>query len=478
MALSLLPVSSPTFPLHHPPSSLYHHHPHRTKLQALVFRKFSLGKERVRGGFMGKKGGGFLWVSPSSSSSLSVCWASNGGGGDLGRDNYEEDDEAGDESEADDDGDEYDEEISGSASVLPERWDVLGLGQAMVDFSGMVDDDFLERLGLEKGTRKLVNHEERGRVLRAMDGCSYKAAAGGSLSNSLVALARLGGKPIGGPALNVAMTGSVGSDPLGGFYRAKLRRANVAFCSEPIKDGTTGTVIVLTTPDAQRAMLAYQGTSSTINYDPCLVNLISKTNIFIVEGYLFELPDTIRTITKACEVAHRSGALVAVTASDVTCIERHYDDFWEIVGNYADIVFANSDEARAFCHFSSKESPESTTRYLSHFVPLVSVTDGARGSYIGVKGEAVYIPPSPCVPVDTCGAGDAYASGILYGILRGVSDLKGMGALAARIAATVVGQQGTRLSVRHASELAESFAYRIKSSTVGSDISSDHISSL
>lgn len=426
---------------------------------------------------MGKKGGGFLWVSPSSSS-LSVCWASNGGGGDLGRDNYEEDDENGDESETDDDGEEYDEEISGSASVLPERWDVLGLGQAMVDFSGTVDDDFLERLGLEKGTRKLVNHEERGRVLRAMDGCSYKAAAGGSLSNSLVALARLGGKPIGGPALNVAMAGSVGSDPLGGFYRAKLCRANVTFCSEPIKDGTTGTVIVLTTPDAQRTMLAYQGTSSTINYDPCLVNLISKTNIFIVEGYLFELPDTIRTITKACEVAHRSGALVAVTASDVTCIERHYDDFWEIVGNYADIVFANSDEARAFCHFSSKESPESTTRYLSHFVPLVSVTDGARGSYIGVKGEAVYIPPSPCVPVDTCGAGDAYASGILYGILRGVSDLKGMGALAARIAATVVGQQGTRLSVRHASELAESFAYRIKSSTVGSDISSDHISSL
>lgn len=83
----------------------------------------------------------------------------------------------------------------------------------------MVDNDFLERLGLEKGTRKLVNHEERGRVLRAMDGCSYKAAAGGSLSNSLVALARLGGKPIGGPALNVAMAGSVGSDPLGGFYR-------------------------------------------------------------------------------------------------------------------------------------------------------------------------------------------------------------------------------------------------------------------
>jgi len=83
----------------------------------------------------------------------------------------------------------------------------------------VVDDTFLERVGLEKGTRKVINHEERGRVLRAMDGCSYKAAAGGSLSNTLVALARLGSHSITSPGLNVAMAGSVGSDPLGGFYR-------------------------------------------------------------------------------------------------------------------------------------------------------------------------------------------------------------------------------------------------------------------
>ena len=90
----------------------------------------------------------------------------------------------------------------------------------------MVDDEFLERLGLDKGTRKVVNHEERGRILQAMDGCSYKAAAGGSLSNSLVALARLGSKPIRGPALNVAMAGSIGSDPLGGFYRSEFVLTN------------------------------------------------------------------------------------------------------------------------------------------------------------------------------------------------------------------------------------------------------------
>ncbi|GLT95268.1 hypothetical protein SLE2022_129600 [Rubroshorea leprosula] len=453
-------VSSPNFALYHPHYALYHRkrsQRHCRSIPKELFLGHCRTKRSLDIGSMGKRGDGFFLVSAFCSSRGSSRE------GDF-------------ESDGDDEEEEIDE-VAGSSCVLPERWDVLGLGQAMVDFSGVVDDEFLERLGLEKGTRKVVNHEERGRVLRAMDGCSYKAAAGGSLSNTLVALARLGGKPIGGPALNVAMAGSVGSDPLGGFYRSKLQRANVNFLSAPIKDGTTGTVIVLTTPDAQRTMLAYQGTSSTINYDSCLAGVISKTNIFVVEGYLFEFPGTIRTISRACEEARRNGALVAVTGSDVSCIERHYDDFWEIVENYADVVFANSDEARAFCHFSSKESPISATRYLSHFVPLVSVTDGQRGSYIGVKGEAVYIPPSPCVPIDTCGAGDAYASGILYGILRGVSDLKGMGALAARIAATVVGQQGTRLTVQDAVKLAESFTFNLKN-TVRTDVGSDNISSL
>lgn len=129
------------------------------------------------------------------------------------------------------------------------------------------------------------------------------------------------------------------------------------------------------------------------------------------------------------------------------------------------------------CHFSSEESPITSTRYLSHFIPLVSVTDGPRGSYIGVKGEAVCIPPySPCVPVDTCGAGDAYASGILYGILRGLSDVKGMGTLAARVASVVVGQQGTRLRVQDAVRLAESFSLHTDGTSVLTDVNSDQIS--
>ncbi|AQL05451.1 pfkB-like carbohydrate kinase family protein [Zea mays] len=131
----------------------------------------------------------------------------------------------------------------------------------------------------------------------------------------------------GCPELKIALAGSVGSDPLGSFYRAKLRRANVHFLSKPVKDGATGTVIVLTTPDAQRSMLAYQGTSSTLSYDSDLASSVSKSNVVIVEGYLFELPHTIEAIKQACEDAHQNGALVAVTASDVSCIEHCYNDF-------------------------------------------------------------------------------------------------------------------------------------------------------
>lgn len=137
------------------------------------------------------------------------------------------------------------------------------------------------------------------------------------------------------------------------------------------------------------------------------------------------------------------------------------------MGNYADIIFANSDEARSLCQFSSKESTISATRYLSHFVPLVSVTDGAKGSCVGMKGEGVYIPPTACAAaaVDTCGAGDAYASGILYGLLRGrgASDLRGIAAFASKVASVVVAQQGTRLRVEDAVKLAHQSSAHISS---------------
>jgi sugar/nucleoside kinase (ribokinase family) len=122
----------------------------------------------------------------------------------------------------------------------------------------------------------------------------------------------------------------------------------------------------------------------------------------------------------------------------------------------ADILFTNSDEARALCGFDEDVSPEQATKHLSQYCPLVSVTDGALGSYLALGREIVYIPPAPCVAVDTCGAGDAYAGGILYGLLLGIPDIEGIGNLAAKVASVVVGQQGARLRQENANEIAGS----------------------
>ncbi|XP_024356535.1 uncharacterized protein [Physcomitrium patens] len=259
-----------------------------------------------------------------------------------------------------------------------------------------------------------------------------------------------------------------GQRPFGGFlqeldsifaaclFRAKLQRANVCFLSQPVANGTTGTVIVLTSPDAQRTMLSYQGMSSTVSFDPVLAGAIAKSRVLIVEGYLWEISQTIEAIAQACDAARRQGVLVALTASDVSCVTRHRPQFWSVMRHSSDILFANADEARALCASGEDITLEQVTKYLNHFCPLVSVTDGARGSYIGLRGEVVFIPPAPCVPVDTCGAGDAYAAGVLYGLLRGVPELKGIGYLAARVAAIVVGQLGTRITEEVAVEFAES----------------------
>ncbi|CAI5975133.1 unnamed protein product [Closterium sp. NIES-64] len=340
-------------------------------------------------------------------------------------------------------------EAAASGARGGQSWDVVGVGQAMVDFAAMVDDDFLRALSLAKGARTLVDHEERGRALRALDGCSYKLSAGGSLSNTLVALARLGAVPASlasnsrggtsgtatgaaagdGLTLRVAMTGSVGSDPLGEFYRTKLRRANVHFLSKPVADGTTGTVVVLTTPDAQRTMLAYQGMSSVVRLDAALQAAVSSARVVVVEGYLWDLPCTVDAIAHACRAAKAAGALVALTGSDVTCIVRHRPQFWEVMSQSADVLFANADEACALLDCPLSTCPAWAALQLSRYCPLVSVTDGAKGAYIAHRGTGVtFVPSAPCHAVDTCGAGDAYAAGLLYGLLacgmEGLSDMR------------------------------------------------------
>lgn len=327
-------------------------------------------------------------------------------------------------------------------------WDVLGLGQAMVDFQGVVSKDMIRSLDLVSGQRQVVGHEARGRVLSALDGGSYKVSAGGSLSNTLVALARLCAKS-STSAPRVGLIASVGSDALGDFYRAKMKKAGVSFLSEPIENGTTGTVVVLTSDDAERTMLSYQGMSSMLMMAPDLEAAVTSTRVLLVEGYLWEIPQTIAAIRNAVSLAKRSGALVALSTSDVSCVRANLDDFLDFAKNHADIVFSNADEA---CALTGEATPAAAAAALGAHCTLAVVTNGRFGSYLSTPSATASVPAVWCDAVDACGAGDAYAAGVIYSLLRGGS-VGVMGEMGARVASVVVSRRGARLREEDAAML-------------------------
>ena len=334
-------------------------------------------------------------------------------------------------------------------------WDVVGLAQAMVDYAGQVEDGFLADRGLAKGARNIIGHEERGRFLEEVGGESFKVAPGGSLSNTLVALGRLGaasrhgGDP--GSGLRVAMAGPCGNDPVGDFYRARIGKAGVEFLSEP-GEGSTGTVIVLTTPDAQRTMLSHGGSSEALALDARVRAAVEGASILLIEGYLWEMAGTVGAIREAIAAAKRAGTLVALTASDTSLVDRYRADLLDLLDGQVDILFANGAESEALTGLADVRA---ASMRLAERCPLVAVTDGSKGSVLVCEGAMHLIPPywAKDSPVDTCGAGDAYAAGVLYGLLSGAG-ISGIGGAGARVASTVIGRQGARLKVEDAELLA------------------------
>lgn len=328
------------------------------------------------------------------------------------------------------------------------RWDVLGLGQAIVDFSATVDDDFIDSVGVPTGGRKVISVEERGDIIQNLDGNAYQVNAGGSLSNSLVALARLGladAQLHACEPLRVGMAGSIGGDALGEFYQAKLATAGVDFLSKPQANSATGTVVVLTTPDAQRSFLSYPGTTHDFVSDAATA-AVGNCRILVVEGYLWEMENAWEGISHAIKIARAAGTLVAMSAGDAGVVQRHRANMLKALELGVDVIFTNAAEANALMGLDG-DCAEEAAMMLGTYATLGVVTDGCRGAYLAALGRVQHIEPfwSECAPVDTCGAGDAYAAGLLYGLLHG-QDIASMGKLGARVASAVIGRHGARLS--------------------------------
>ena len=283
---------------------------------------------------------------------------------------------------------------------------ILGMGNAIVDVICKVEDSFLSNNGLTKSTMKLVDETEFKKLLSSLK--IEETISGGSVANSIVGLSQLGNK--------VGFIGKVNEDDLGNKYEEGLKKENVEyFYSKKKEDLPTGTCLILITPDSERTMCTFLGTAGKINENDVDINAVKKSEIIFLEGYLWDEGDPKKAFDKAIQSANK----VAMSLSDLFCVERHKLHFLELVKNKLDITFANEQEITSLIQAKNFDEVISFTKKLQK---LIVVTRGKNGA-IAVSGNEIAecgIKKNLNV-VDLTGAGDLFAAGFLHGYVNNSS---------------------------------------------------------
>jgi sugar/nucleoside kinase (ribokinase family) len=312
------------------------------------------------------------------------------------------------------------------------RLDVLGLGNAIVDVLYEADDRLLDRLDLAKGTMTLVDQERMASLYGGIG--PAVEMSGGSCANTMAALASLGAR--------AGYVGKVQRDQLGEVFGHDIRAVGVAFDSAPLIGGPpTARCLVLVTPDAQRTMATYLGACVELGPDDVDEARVAAAKIVYLEGYLWDRPNAKAACLKAAEVAHRHGLQVALTLSDPFCVDRWRDEFADLIARHVDIVIANEVE---ICSLYGANAFEDVLDVVRGQVRIAALTRGADGSVIVAGDQTLVSPAAPIAQlVDTTGAGDLYAAGLLYGLTHDLP-LATCGRLASLSAAHILGHYGAR----------------------------------
>ncbi|MBS0206998.1 MAG: adenosine kinase [Planctomycetes bacterium] len=311
-------------------------------------------------------------------------------------------------------------------------YDVYGVGNSLVDIQAKIDDSLLGQLEFHKGVMTLVDEAAQTRVLSALADARINRCAGGSAANTIAGLADFGGQG--------AYAGKLGLDELGEFWLKDMRELGVKI-EVPQTSGPTGTCICLITDDAQRTMLTHLGLSSTLGPDDISEAEIKQSKFIYIEGYLFTGESTKAAALKAIDLAKKNGVKVAFTVSDPFLINLNRELFWELIQGPVDLLFCNLEEARSLTGLTD---PIDCAQKIHSHAADVALTLGADGSLLMHGGQAIPIEGVSVKAVDTTGAGDMYAAGILYGITNGLSWHQA-GHLASHAAARIVAQMGARL---------------------------------
>jgi len=311
-------------------------------------------------------------------------------------------------------------------------YDLIGIGNALLDVVAQAGDAFLEAHNLTKGSMTLIDDRQADALYDQMP--AGIESSGGSAANSMAGFASLGGKG--------AFIGKVRDDQFGGVFRHDMRAMGCAFDTPAAADGPgTGRCLVLVTSDAQRTMCTYLGAACRLTTADLDRARIQNAQVVYMEGYLFDEPAAQEAFAAAAEMAHAAGRKVAITLSDGFCVDRHRAAFRSLVEDYTDILFANEDEICSL--YESSKFDDALQRMRGH-CEIACLTRSEKGAVI-LHGDEVHIVDSEPVAhvVDTTGAGDQFAAGFLYGYTRG-RDLYTCGRIGAIAAAEIISHFGAR----------------------------------
>jgi len=314
----------------------------------------------------------------------------------------------------------------------PLRYDVLGLGNAIVDVIAEAEDRALDRLDLAKGTMTLV---DEARMLALYEGMGPAVEmSGGSCANTMAALASLGA--------SAAYVGKVQNDQLGEVFRHDIGAAGVDFPTPPLAGGPpTARCLIFVTRDAQRTMATYLGACVELGPGDVDEADVAAAKIVYLEGYLWDRPGAKAACLKAAELAHRHGRQVALTLSDPFCVDRWRAEFADLIARHVDILIAN--EAEICSLYGTNQLHEAAERVRDQ-VRVAALTCSADGSLLVTGGRTQPIEAAQVARlVDTTGAGDLYAAGLLYGLAHDLPP-PACGRLGSLAAAEVLGHYGAR----------------------------------
>lgn len=317
------------------------------------------------------------------------------------------------------------------------KYEILGIGNAIVDVLARTDERFLAEERLAKGSMRLIGADEAERIYGRLGPATE--SSGGSAGNTIAGIASLGGR--------AAFIGKVADDQLGRIFAHDMTANGVTFTTPPLPEGApTARCLILVTPDGERTMNTFLGAAQDLRPADIDETRVGSAAITFLEGYLWDPPLAKEAFRKAAEAAHRAGRKVALSLSDSFCVDRYRAEFLELIRSRAvDIVLANAHELRSLYETASFETALATLR---QDATLAAVTDSANGSYV-VSAAGIEHVPATAVErvVDATGAGDLYAAGFLLGVARDWP-LARAASLGSFAAAEVISHMGARPAER------------------------------